>query len=955
MQVNTFTFLTPRSVRFLLQLLSSTIFLLSLYVPVFSLESSLSVKNFSKNDYGAEFQNWAVDIGPDRFIYTANNAGLLVYDGVNWDFYTAPEINNIRSVKVDQRTGRVYTAGYRELGYWEWDSIGQLNYFSYHEQLKHEYSENEEFWKILIHGDRVIFQSFQGLFTLEHGRFHILRPGGFLNTLTEMDGELFIHILGRGIYRLDQDQIIPYLEGPFFEDKLIRFMLPWRDGTLLLGSASHGLYIYDGREFKQEWPELSSYFEDNTINRALVLGDSTLIIGTILDGIVALDMQGNTLFRLNENNGLQNNTILNLNAGKEGIWLALDRGLSHVCFNANPGYQIHTTNNIGATYTAALYRDLLYLGTNQGLYRKSIHENDQAFSLVPGTQGQVWDCMIYDERLFVSHNEGTFVISGNSIERISEVGGGFSMIRNNYNPNSLIQSTYTNLVYFEKSKGKWKQGHLIENFSNLIRFIELDHLNNLWAGHMRRSIYKLSLNDEQDSVLSSTFYGDESLFGQEYGIHVFKIENRIVFTTGKQLFTYDDLNDTIIPFHQLNNQLGNFSNAHKIVQAPDHHYWFVTPAEVGLFHFHMDEAELVCRYPSELFDNHIIEGYENLVPISPQKAIYCLENGYAILNAGMKAADPGKASMSLVPRLLAVKDKNGISRRLELDKDHYTIPYPENTLVMQYALPEFVSRTHHFRLMVEGLYGDWIESENNAEFEISRIPSGEYVVSVLATNEWEEESSAHQFYIKVLAPWYRSILAWLLYVFALALIIFWVIWVSTKRVKAGERKKREIKEQELTKLRNQNLRADLRFKSRELANSTMSIIKKNEFLIELKETLKNQKYQLGTRYPDKYYEHVNRKIDKNISAGDDWKIFETHVEQAHEFFLQSLMEEYPELTHTDLRLCTYLRMNLSSKEIAPLMRISVRGVENHRYRLRKKMKLDPNTNLTDFIMAFKAT
>jgi DNA-binding CsgD family transcriptional regulator len=131
----------------------------------------------------------------------------------------------------------------------------------------------------------------------------------------------------------------------------------------------------------------------------------------------------------------------------------------------------------------------------------------------------------------------------------------------------------------------------------------------------------------------------------------------------------------------------------------------------------------------------------------------------------------------------------------------------------------------------------------------------------------------------------------------------------------------------------------------------MAMIKKNEFLMELKENLKRQKEELGSRYPDKYFHAIVKKIDRNISSMDDWQVFELHFEKAHEKFLQKLMTKYPQLSHSDLRLCAYLRMNLSSKEIAPLLRISYRGVENHRYRLRKKLHLKKEVNLTDFILS----
>nr|MBD3623433.1 hypothetical protein [Sunxiuqinia sp.] len=130
----------------------------------------------------------------------------------------------------------------------------------------------------------------------------------------------------------------------------------------------------------------------------------------------------------------------------------------------------------------------------------------------------------------------------------------------------------------------------------------------------------------------------------------------------------------------------------------------------------------------------------------------------------------------------------------------------------------------------------------------------------------------------------------------------------------------------------------------------MSIIKKNELLLEIKEIAARQKEQLGSRYPDKYYYHLTRKIEENITSQDDWQVFETNFERAHEQFLNKIKEMYPELTAKDLRLCAFLRMNLASKEIAPLLGISVRGVENHRYRLRKKMSLDHDEKLIDLIL-----
>ena len=156
----------------------------------------------------------------------------------------------------------------------------------------------------------------------------------------------------------------------------------------------------------------------------------------------------------------------------------------------------------------------------------------------------------------------------------------------------------------------------------------------------------------------------------------------------------------------------------------------------------------------------------------------------------------------------------------------------------------------------------------------------------------------------------------------------------------------ELKElessQKIIKLNNDKLRSDIESKNRELATSTMSIIKKNEFLSSIKVEL----VEGGNQSLSK----VVKIIDKNLNNTDDWKMFQEAFNNADKKFLKKIKSKHPELTPNDLRLCAYLRLNLSSKEIAPLLNISPRSVEVKRYRLRKKMNLPHDSNLTNYIL-----
>ena len=155
-------------------------------------------------------------------------------------------------------------------------------------------------------------------------------------------------------------------------------------------------------------------------------------------------------------------------------------------------------------------------------------------------------------------------------------------------------------------------------------------------------------------------------------------------------------------------------------------------------------------------------------------------------------------------------------------------------------------------------------------------------------------------------------------------------------------------EQQLMKLQNDQLSLDVDAKNKELAFSTMSLIKKDELLTLIKDDLKKTTDEGNKSMSIK---SVISTITKNINHEDSWNIFKDAFDTVDKDFLKKLKNLHPLLTPNDLRLCAYLRLNLSSKEIAPLLNISVRSVEIKRYRLRKKMNLNHENGLAEYILS----
>lgn len=164
-------------------------------------------------------------------------------------------------------------------------------------------------------------------------------------------------------------------------------------------------------------------------------------------------------------------------------------------------------------------------------------------------------------------------------------------------------------------------------------------------------------------------------------------------------------------------------------------------------------------------------------------------------------------------------------------------------------------------------------------------------------------------------------------------------------------KQERIRKLEQAAFKEEKLQNELESKNKELAAAAMKVIYKNEKVNELKERMVSVKGLAS--------EKVERKLSvllnfiENELEDDDWEDFELRFDQAHNDFIKNLKEEFPCLTPKDLKLSAYLKMNLSSKEIAQLLNMTVRGVENARYRVRKRMKLDSSVNLTEWLLLRK--
>jgi len=292
-------------------------------------------------------------------------------------------------------------------------------------------------------------------------------------------------------------------------------------------------------------------------------------------------------------------------------------------------------------------------------------------------------------------------------------------------------------------------------------------------------------------------------------------------------------------------------------------------------------------------------------------------------------------------------------------------PFRLNNVIFTVFFPQYNSLNNiSYRYKLEGLDKVWSANTVSSQKTYNYLPHGEYTLYVEVMTKSGIKLSESSYTLEVRPPFYLSLVAKFLYLLLILLLgiviyryILRLIRVKKEKVLMEQeeirRKEIENREQQIIALENEKLESELTVKSKELAVSTMTIIKKNEILVTIKEEVINQKDALGSQYPNKYYDKLIRLLDENLSSEDDWAIFQTNFDRIHENFFRNLHTRFAELTSNDLRFCAYLRLNLSSKDIAHLMNISLKGVEVGRSRVRKKIGIPSTKSLTEFMIEFK--
>lgn len=955
------------------------IFLFFTFSPHLQADWNFFINNYEKKEYGAGSQTWQISTYKDQYIFCANSNGLLQFDGSQWKLMPLVNDMDARSLHVSLTQRRIYVGGINEFGYFEADKKGMIAYTSLSDSLSDSLSEDKvscgNIWKIYeldntlyYQGDKIILKQFEDKSNIA---FKKIESRYKIDCSALIDDLIYIGT-EKGVCRLLGQEFMPIPGNEILLNKKIRAISKFKGG-ILIATASHGIFFFDGNIIEPFETYTGDFLLRNEIF-TISQYENILAVGTVRGGIVLLNAESHQVDYINEMNGLQNNTVLSMDFDQSGrLWAGLDNGIDCIHLHS-PFTSLYTnTQFLGAGYGAEIHDRWLYLATNRGLYRtEKTNAGTQNMEYIAGSSGQVWSLARIGEQLFCCHDKGLFVVDGKGLHKINGLANAWKILPFDTNEQKMWVGAYDGLYILEKEylaskKVLWKCVKKIKWGNESFRDFEVEGDSLVYLRNSQLGILRIALNKDNFEIIEGKYYskkeGHSELPDANKNIHITKIGGQVLFPSSKGVFYFDNAKNIFrlknVQIPQSTSSGGNYFL--QLITKNDLLFG-LTSKQIMIGNWVSDQFDILLKIPRQIQNIDLSERIDGICILPDSSIIFPNEMGFSKFN--VRQILPQAESKKIFIKNFFINqtlDSLVFSSSFNSSPQELIIPWKYNNILIEYAAHNFDKESieYWYRLLPNK---QWIGSSNNSYKSFTSLGEGSYTFELRAEFSSGETADAAINFL-ILPPWYRTWYAYLLYITVAIILIFLIyrwdryrLYLKKKKIivqKMREQlQQKDVFEKQIFELENEKLEHELKFKVQEMANLMLNFSRKNDMLSDIKQELNKIVGEILNKDKVKIKGElmlVNRKIETNIQSDDLLKQFEAQFDILHNNFMHKLEQKHPELALNERKMCAFLKMELPSKEIAPLMNISVRGVETMRYRLRKKLNLTRDESLLDYL------
>lgn len=897
------------------------------------------IYSFLKDDYNGERQNWDISSSSSGATYFANTLGLLRYDGENWSLYKTS--NTLRAVYCSNDT--IYVGGNGLMGYFLEKEL--------HKGFQPLSKIGNDIWKIFRLNELMIFQSFDKIYHVNpDGLVGIERFKHGNTSFTFPVGEKIVYQISYGklmeIVPNGPERVI--CDTPEISKFLVKYVSQLSADTFLIGTLENGLFTLSNNKLTPFNTPINDFIKTNQLNKIIRIDKNNYAFATMNGGLILGDLKGQITYVLNRSNGLSNNRVHAIYKQQDRfLWIATNNGISLIDLKNPVLFFNNQFIELGSFYDVAMLNHKYYVGTNHGLYKITPLKNQSSvfdIELIKGSEGQIWNLDVIDNNLWVGHNNGTYILDGSQLKQLSKVAGGYTMLQSQFSPDIVYQTSYFGVAVYKKTNQQWQQHYSITDINELTRdAVELRDGSLIITG-AANTLFQIWPDNEKRKVTIKNL----SLLPQmrhATWVRAFNIDGQVLISSNDTSFYYT-ADETIQPCPSA------FNKASYISEIIDNHAFIRKNKQLSLYNL-KTKTIVPLAYKLDNIEDDLIFRYERITQPTSGQIMLCLSDriAYTQLNK-LKNAQINRVTPSIT-RIQYSNDRTG---KEGVFKAGETIPYQYNTLQFTFTAFRYGLKSS-YEYILEGYNKNWqSRKDNHAVFQ--NLREGTYTFKVREKGG----SLVNSLSFTIAPPPLRSNLAYAAYA-ALIIVLSIALRYSfnqTHKKKAYLRLQRERKRlNDLRLLKSQQqlgeevkqLQEEVTSKSDKLANLLLQNNKKKEIIDKINGELKH--IRENHRFVDgRQIDRLSKMIKVNFDEKKDWLVFEAAFSEAHTNFFKKLRTKHPNLTDLDLKLCAYLKVNLSSKELAPILKITTRSVDLKKYRLKKKLNLNKEQSLKQYIMDF---
>ena len=921
------------------------------------------ITNYEKKKYNAGTQNWQIQQDKQGRMYFANNEGVLSFDGNYWALYPLPNKTIVWSIEM--ANNKLFVGGQDEIGYLSPNDGGQLVFHSLKSLLDESDQKFADIWNIVHVGEDIFFRSISRLFKLNKGKMKVYQPSSTWFFLGKFQNKVIAHDETRGIMMYKNGNWEVFIKKQDLpENFYITSISDYTQGSSIITTSKNGLFQLTEEGIKTL--TIKGVNNNQHFTSVVKIDEFNYILGTYNNGLYLFNEKNEVIESFSKQEGLQNSNLRSLYIDKsKNIWMGLNNGISFIPFN-NAIKDINPVNfGDGSGYSMAVHKNHMYFASSNGTFEMPF-ENKKDLSYLKNdltniSEGQTWKLGILNNQLYAGKEDGLYQIENKNAKVVDKKSGYWIFETLSNKQNIVVTGSYEQVRLFNHNEGQLKDIGNIKSFAGSARFLATDADQHIWISHPYRGVYKINLKDS-----STKLYTSDQGLPSTLNNHVYKIKNKVLIATERGIFEYNEVNDRFEMSSYYKKIYGDKSVRY-LKEDVLGNIWFVQDKNLGVIDLSGPKPSIV--YIPELNGN-ILSGFENVYSYDKYNTFIGGQKGFYQIN--FEKYKENISPLKIFIRNVKIKGDvdsvlfggyhGDINEEQSLSNiGNAKVAYQLNSFHFEYVSPFFEQQTNlEYSYRLKGFDKTWSDWNKKTEKDYTNLSIGYYVFEVKARNNLNNESPVTSYIFQVLPPWYFNIWSITFYGILLFILIYLLYKLQAKKYSKRyqeQQKELELKHQielektdkELIQLKNEKLETEIEFKNSELASSAMNLVQKKEFILKIKETLQHLNKSEKESMDSQDLKKLLRSLSEEEKLNDEWEQFSIHFNNVHGDFLIKLSEKYPILKAHELKLSAYLRMNLTSKEIAQLMSISVRGVEISRYRLRKKLNIPTETNLFQFL------